>query len=248
MKIYVLTLREKFPRICSQTPGWIPINKQEKYIMKQHLDQPLSILFSSDLKQRWAPGGQAAYCLHLECLQKRIPVTSNCPKCGWAAFRGHSGPQTGFKVFSELFLRILKFIFMWYLLLLWEVSKRKLLLRNKSEGRSYYLGFLKTDVLMKFRMKQQQVSCHGLNMSSCVLLKFSHHVPKQKPSGIWYSMKYSKLGDPWVAQCWAPALGPGCDPGAPGSSPMLGSVYGACFSLGLCLCTSLSLSLSWVNK
>ena len=50
---------------------------------------------------------------------------------------------------------------------------------------------------------------------------------------------------------------PGCLPwaqgmilGVLGSSPTLGSLQGACFSLCLCLCLSLSLSacLSWINK
>ena len=38
-------------------------------------------------------------------------------------------------------------------------------------------------------------------------------------------------------------FGLGCDPGVLGSSPTLGSLHGACFSLCLCLCLSLSVSL-----
>ena len=46
-----------------------------------------------------------------------------------------------------------------------------------------------------------------------------------------------------VAQQFSAAFGSGCDPGVPGSSPTLGSLHGACFSLCLCLCLSLFLSL-----
>lgn len=57
--------------------------------------------------------------------------------------------------------------------MLWEVSKRKLLLKNKSKGSLNYPEFLKTDVLIIFRMKQQWVSCHALHILSSVLLTFS---------------------------------------------------------------------------
>ena len=43
-----------------------------------------------------------------------------------------------------------------------------------------------------------------------------------------------------VAQRFSAALGPGGDPGDLGSSPMLRSLHGACFSLCLCLYLSLS--------
>ena len=51
-----------------------------------------------------------------------------------------------------------------------------------------------------------------------------------------------------VAQQFSVIFGPGHDPGGPGSSPASGSLYsrGACFSLCLCLCPSLSVSL--MNK
>ena len=42
------------------------------------------------------------------------------------------------------------------------------------------------------------------------------------------------------------AFSQGSGPGIPGSSPMLGSLHGACFSLCLCLCLSLPVSL--MNK
>ena len=46
----------------------------------------------------------------------------------------------------------------------------------------------------------------------------------------------------------APAFGPGRDPGVPGSSPTSGSLQGARFSFRLCLCFSLSHSMSIMNK
>ena len=54
------------------------------------------------------------------------------------------------------------------------------------------------------------------------------------------------LGQPGWLSGLAPDFSPGCDHGDPGSSPMSGSLHGACFSLCLCLCLSLSLSL--MNK
>ena len=47
---------------------------------------------------------------------------------------------------------------------------------------------------------------------------------------------------------WASAFDSNRDPGVLGSSPALYSPWGACFSLWLCLCLSLSLYLSWINK
>ena len=44
----------------------------------------------------------------------------------------------------------------------------------------------------------------------------------------------------------ASAFSPGRDPGGLGSSPTSSSLHGACFSLYLCLCLSLSVSL--MNK
>ncbi|CAD7677426.1 unnamed protein product [Nyctereutes procyonoides] len=43
-------------------------------------------------------------------------------------------------------------------------------------------------------------------------------------------------GAAWMAQQFSAAFSPGRDPGDPGSSPALGSLRGACFSLCLCLC------------
>ena len=54
------------------------------------------------------------------------------------------------------------------------------------------------------------------------------------------------LGIPGWLSGLAPAFDAGPDPGVPGSSPTLGSLHGACFSLCLCLCLYLSLSL--MNK
>ena len=49
---------------------------------------------------------------------------------------------------------------------------------------------------------------------------------------------------------WLSSLAPpsGHDPGDPGSSPRLGSLHGASFSFYLCLCLSLCLSVSLMNK
>ena len=46
---------------------------------------------------------------------------------------------------------------------------------------------------------------------------------------------------------WASAFSPGHDPRVSGSSPTMGSLHGAYFSLCLCLCLSLRVS-SWKNK
>ena len=50
------------------------------------------------------------------------------------------------------------------------------------------------------------------------------------------------MGAARVAQRFSAAFSPRCDPGDQGSSPMSGSLHGACFSLCLC-CVSASLSL-----
>ena len=68
---------------------------------------------------------------------------------------------------------------------------------------------------------------------------------------IFYSLSYyvincydvDFLGDPWGAQ-WVTAFGLGRDSGVLESSPTLGSLHGACFSLCLCLCLFLSLGVS----
>ena len=61
---------------------------------------------------------------------------------------------------------------------------------------------------------------------------------------IWSSVSFKALvsGIPGWLNSLAPALGPGRDPGVPGSSPTSNSLHGACFSLCLCLCLSLSVS------
>ena len=56
------------------------------------------------------------------------------------------------------------------------------------------------------------------------------------------------LGCPGGSAVECFALGPGRDPGVPGSHPVSGSPHGACFSLCVCLCLSLSVSLSLMNK
>ena len=49
-----------------------------------------------------------------------------------------------------------------------------------------------------------------------------------------------------VAQRFSATFSPGPDPGDQGSSPISGSLHGACFSLCLCLCLSFSVTL--MNK
>ena len=44
------------------------------------------------------------------------------------------------------------------------------------------------------------------------------------------------------------AFSSGCDPGVPGSSPTLGSLHRACFSLCLCFCLSVCVCVSLMNK
>ena len=58
-------------------------------------------------------------------------------------------------------------------------------------------------------------------------------------------LKYQGRAAP-VAQRFSAAYSSGRDPGDLGSSPTSGSLHGACFSLWLCLCLSLSVSL--INK
>ena len=55
-----------------------------------------------------------------------------------------------------------------------------------------------------------------------------------------------KVGAARVAQPFSANFGLGPDPGDPGSSPASGSLHGACFSLYLCPCLSLCVSL--MNK
>ena len=61
-------------------------------------------------------------------------------------------------------------------------------------------------------------------------------------------------GDPWVAQRFRPAFGPGRDPGDPGLNPMSGSWCmepaspSACVSASLSLSLSLSLCVTIINK
>ena len=75
------------------------------------------------------------------------------------------------------------------------------------------------------------------------------HAEVFRVTGEWKKQHKTKQNGTheWLSG-WAPPLGPGHDPGAPGSSPTLGSLQGACFSLCLCLCLSLSPCLSWINK
>ena len=73
--------------------------------------------------------------------------------------------------------------------------------------------------------------------------KTLHHLVS---SGRAHLFKRAPWGSPGWLRGLAPAFGPGCDPGVPGSSPASGSLRGAYFSLCLCLC--LSLRLPRINK
>ena len=60
-------------------------------------------------------------------------------------------------------------------------------------------------------------------------------------------IKVKIMGIPgWLSDS-APAFGLGRDPGVLGSSPVSGSLHGACFSL-CCVSASLSVCLTWINK
>ena len=72
--------------------------------------------------------------------------------------------------------------------------------------------------------------------------------PTPAPPATPRAIRNSLVRATQVAQWFSTAFGLGCDPGDPGSSPMSGSLRGACFSLCLCFCLSLSLSLSLMNK
>ncbi|XP_077735761.1 TBC1 domain family member 1 isoform X3 [Canis aureus] len=67
----------------------------------------------------------------------------------------------------------------------------------------------------------------------------------EEPSPLWRSaLLKTRTWAALVAQRFSAAFSLGPDPRDPGSSPTLGSLRGACFSLCLCLCLSLSLCLS----
>ena len=64
-------------------------------------------------------------------------------------------------------------------------------------------------------------------------------------------MKWVQFWAARVAQQFSAAFGLGCDRGDPGSSPMSGSLHGACFlplPVSVPLSFSLSLSLSRMNE
>ena len=61
-------------------------------------------------------------------------------------------------------------------------------------------------------------------------------------------LRLTILRMPWGLSGRVSAFSSECDPGVLGSSPTLGSPHGACFFLCLCLCLSVLLCLSWINK
>ena len=67
-------------------------------------------------------------------------------------------------------------------------------------------------------------------------------------SGKLFSPLKTFYGAAQVAQRFSTIFSPGRGPGDQGLSPISGSLHGACFSLCLCVSTSLSLCLSWINK
>ena len=62
------------------------------------------------------------------------------------------------------------------------------------------------------------------------------------------SLKYIRKGDPWVAQRFGACLGPGRDPGDPGSNPTSGSRCMEPASPSACVSAPLSLSLCDYHK
>ena len=84
------------------------------------------------------------------------------------------------------------------------------------------------------------------------LLKRLFHTSKANSQGCCYKLphtcwlKTTEIGQPG----WLSGLAPlsGHDPGDPGSSPMLGSLHGACFSPCLCLCLSAPPPVFLMNK
>ena len=65
--------------------------------------------------------------------------------------------------------------------------------------------------------------------------------------GAELELEWTMVGIPGWLSSLAPVFGLGHDPRVQ-RSPVSGSLHGACFSPLLCLCLSLSLCLSWINK
>ena len=103
--------------------------------------------------------------------------------------------------------------------------------------------------------------CFNLTSSSHQL---KHHLLKKSFPKSWPNVVPQSLSntpscicvlkaftrDSWVAQRFDTYFGPGHDPGDPGSSPTLGCLHGASFSLSASFsaCVSASPYLSWINK
>uniref|UniRef100_A0A8I3P4S2 Ferritin n=1 Tax=Canis lupus familiaris TaxID=9615 RepID=A0A8I3P4S2_CANLF len=106
---------------------------------------------------------------------------------------------------------------------------------------SYY--FDRDDVALKNFAKYFLHQSHEEREHAEKLMKLQN----RRGGGIFLQDIKKPGGIPGWLSGLAPAFGPGCGPGVPGSSPASGSRHGDCFSL-LCLCLSLSPSLSIINK
>ena len=82
-----------------------------------------------------------------------------------------------------------------------------------------------------------------LSMEYYTALKMS---ALQQHSMTWMNMSIKQGAR--VPQQFSATFSLGCDPGDLGSSPALGSLHGACFSLCLYLCLSLPLPVSLMNE
>ena len=90
------------------------------------------------------------------------------------------------------------------------------------------------------------VGCDIKSLSSLLAMGYSHFLANGPLHMATYFIRIKK-GAALVAWWFSAAFSPGCDPGDLGSSPALGSLHGACFSLCLCLCLSVSFMNEWIK-
>ena len=95
--------------------------------------------------------------------------------------------------------------------------------------------------------KQQE---HKRSQQVTRSVRWTYKLPLPAPQfHSWlYLLKYGTYGMPGWLSGLEPACDPGCNPGVLGSSPTSGSLCGDCFSRSLCLCLSLYLCVSLMNK
>ena len=77
---------------------------------------------------------------------------------------------------------------------------------------------------------------HPGNLHDCFKAIKGLYIPLKHLHMYCYSIKKHCWGQPRWLSGFSDAFSPGPDPGDWGSTPMLGSLQGACFSLCLCLC------------